>query len=242
MKAQWCANQDETRALQTSFFDDTREFVQNRLELPHVDFVGPQNMFDRMMMGSTYPGGDVAHQSLSKKLGRLPSSMPISNQAVSGALLGEASQPNVAEKDVMAYLQSGLAPPSASEDELAFVAQAGEAARRAKHAAVYARVTADQANKFMQAAATRAAELLRDPPISVLPTADIFPFYSASMSMWCVIAASNNASPAELPLVVEHISFEGPRVKSLPDGLPVNVPRELRAPRRNTRRDRDFFV
>merc|ERR1712048_406174 len=50
------------------------------------------------------------------------------------------------------------------------------------HAATYAKSNADKANQFFRIAMRKAKNLLRDPPILVNPTADVFPLYSASMA------------------------------------------------------------
>merc|ERR1712048_1233050 len=69
-----------------------------------------------------------------------------------------------------------------SDDELALMAQSSAAARRAVHAATYSRSAADKAAQFFKIAIRKAKNVFKDPPLLVMPTADIFPLYSASMA------------------------------------------------------------
>lgn len=75
-----------------------------------------------------------------------------------------------------------LVPASARNDALDLVTQANTAAQRSQREAAYAASAAEIARRFYRLAAREAKTIWHDPPISVAPTADVFPFYSAVAS------------------------------------------------------------
>eukprot|EP00928_Gymnodinium_smaydae_P082776 TRINITY_DN66072_c0_g1_i1.p1 TRINITY_DN66072_c0_g1~~TRINITY_DN66072_c0_g1_i1.p1 ORF type:complete len:270 (-),score=37.93 TRINITY_DN66072_c0_g1_i1:10-819(-) len=152
---------------------DNREWQQLDLSTPRVEYDGTGK-------GGYYPGGDVMYQMLTKRYGA-KKRWPSEEEHYKGARLGEYARPLIMDRNVLGYLNKAPVPLGASEDELALMAQASAAARRATEAAVYARSAADKADQFLQAGIRKAARVLKDPPINVKPTADVFPFYSASM-------------------------------------------------------------
>eukprot|EP00929_Paragymnodinium_shiwhaense_P107274 TRINITY_DN73362_c0_g1_i1.p1 TRINITY_DN73362_c0_g1~~TRINITY_DN73362_c0_g1_i1.p1 ORF type:complete len:256 (+),score=41.15 TRINITY_DN73362_c0_g1_i1:119-886(+) len=164
----------------TTSFED-REYTQQDLALPDVDFEGPSNVIESYLMKPRYPGGDVMNQTLWKKFGGKKGSWPQEELHYRGARLGEYARPTIMNKNLVGYLGSAPVPLSASDDELALMAQSSAAAKRAMSAAIYAQTAAAKADRFAKLGFVKLHRLLQDPPISVRPTADVFPFYSAAL-------------------------------------------------------------
>merc|ERR1719215_1200152 len=112
------------------------------------------------------------------------------------------------------YLNQAPVPMSPSEDLLTLMSEAGVGSKRARHAAMYAKMSVAQAEELFRLAQRRARQIFHDPPISVRPGADVFPFYSAaspvhvalvtscSLPRWCCGASLNLGSgsrPRRLP-------------------------------------------
>ena len=159
-------------------------------ELPTV-VKGVQQDFKSISgMGTNYPGGDVMNQSLWRKNGGDLNLWPKEERFYKGPRLGEYSRPIVVNRNVLGYLNQAPVPLSAAEDELTLVAHSNSAARRARAHAEYARQAAEKAEVFYNLAKQRARALfLPEPPISVKPTADVYPMYSASFCQSAAILA-----------------------------------------------------
>jgi len=108
------------------------------MELPKIDMEGPQGMSEQALMGTSWPGGDVMHQSLWRKFGPDLHFWSPEEKAYKGARVGEYARPLIMEANKLGYPNKAIVPFGASEDILGLVAQAGVAARRSRHAAVYA--------------------------------------------------------------------------------------------------------
>merc|ERR1740121_2042963 len=121
------------------------------------------------------------NQSLWRKGGYNQYMWPAEEKYFKGARLGEYARPLITNRNLLGYLNRAPVPLSASEDELGLLAQASSSTRRARQAATYAKSAADKAIAFYRAAKLKARAVFQDPPISVLPTADVFPLYSASL-------------------------------------------------------------
>jgi hypothetical protein len=142
-------------------------------------------------MNNRYPGGDVMYQSMWSKwrnmgamLGKGPTlsgQYPPEEDWYSGARLGEYARPLVMGPGKVGYLNQAPVPMSQSEDLLTLVSEAGVGSRRSRNAAIYAKQSAGQAMEFFRLAQRRARQIFHDPPVSVLPGADIWPMYSASV-------------------------------------------------------------
>lgn len=149
-------------------------------ELPHVVKGVHQDFKSIAGMGTNFPGGDVMYQSLWRKNGGDLNLWPKEERFYKGPRLGEYSRPIIVNRNVLGYLNQSPVPLSAAEDELSLVAHSNSAARRARAHAEYARQAAEKAEAFYELAKRRARALfLPDPPISVKPTADVYPMYSA---------------------------------------------------------------
>lgn len=167
--------------------------VLNR-ELPHND----HRTYDKFKrseikaMVTNYPGGDIMNQTMWRKM--VKNSLmgnvapPPEEEWYLGARLGEYAKPLVMGDDKVGYLPMAPVPFSASEDLLAQIAQSGVQARAARHAAMYAKAATKQAEEFFQLARRRAKQILRPPLMTVLPGADVFPFYSASSPAFLALA------------------------------------------------------
>merc|ERR1719218_280840 len=76
---------------------------------------------------------------------------------------------------------------SQSEDLLTLVSESGVGSRRARHAAMYAKQSAGQAEEFFRLAQRRLRQVLRDPPLTVTPGADVYPMYAAEAPLLLAI-------------------------------------------------------
>ena len=160
-----------TQTVSTAFADS---------ELPRVPKGVRQEFADISAMGTNFPGGDVMHQSLWRKNGADFNLWPKEERFYKGPRLGEYARPLVMNRNVLGYMNQAPVPLSAAEDELTLVAHASSAARRARAHAEYAQQASEKAEAFYKAAKARARALFYpDPPISVKPTADVYPMYSA---------------------------------------------------------------
>jgi len=154
---------------------------------------------DYFTMGSKYPGGDVMGQLPWQKwkhfsLTGTGVSVPPEEDWYAGARLGEYAKPLIMDEEKVGYLNQAPVPMSQSEDLLTLVSESGVGSRRARHAALYAKASAGQAEELFRLAQRRMRQVLRDPPLSVFPGGDVYPFYSASMPVLLVVP-----SPPRLP-------------------------------------------
>ncbi|CAJ1362159.1 unnamed protein product [Effrenium voratum] len=150
------------------------------VDLPPVKLGVKQDFRSIAGMGVNFPGGDVMYQSLWRKNGGDLNLWPKEERYYKGPRLGEYARPIIMNRNVLGYLNQAPVPLSAAEDELSLVAEASGGARRAKAHALYAQQAAEKARAFYKLAKARARALfLPDPPISVKPTADVYPMYSA---------------------------------------------------------------
>merc|ERR1719221_1853200 len=69
---------------------------------------------------------------------------------------------------------------SQSEDLFTLISESGVSSRRSRNAAIYAKQSAGQAMEFFRLAQRRARQIFHDPPVSVLPGADVYPMYSVT--------------------------------------------------------------
>ena len=149
-------------------------------ELPKVRKGVRQEFADISGMGTNFPGGDVMYQSLWRKNGGDFNLWPKEERFYKGPRLGEYARPLVMNRNVLGYINQAPVPPSPAEDELTLVAHANSAAKRARAHAEYARQASEKAEAFYRVAKARARDLFYpEPPISVKPTADVYPMYSA---------------------------------------------------------------
>ena len=163
--------------------------------LPKIRKGVRQQFSDIAAMGTSYPGGDVMYQSLWRKNGGDLNLWPKEERFYKGPRLGEYARPLVMNRNVLGYMNQSPVPLSAAEDELTLVAHASSASKRARAHAEYARQAAEKAEAFYKAAKARARALfLPDPPLSVKPTADVYPMYSAGPMAYPVSAVSASAS------------------------------------------------
>eukprot|EP00747_Dinoflagellata_sp_TGD_P180772 gnl/TRDRNA2_/TRDRNA2_33805_c0_seq1.p1 gnl/TRDRNA2_/TRDRNA2_33805_c0~~gnl/TRDRNA2_/TRDRNA2_33805_c0_seq1.p1 ORF type:complete len:218 (+),score=38.31 gnl/TRDRNA2_/TRDRNA2_33805_c0_seq1:9-662(+) len=124
---------------------------------------------------------DLMYQGLYEKFGPDHKDWPLEEQHYQGAHLGEYARPPVLGEKTLGGLPQATLPLGASEDELSLISQSASAARRARHAATYTASAAATARLFLHQAQVRARELFGgEAPISVMPTADVFPRYSAA--------------------------------------------------------------
>eukprot|EP00401_Gymnodinium_catenatum_P009766 CAMPEP_0117548244 /NCGR_PEP_ID=MMETSP0784-20121206/47552_1 /TAXON_ID=39447 /ORGANISM="" /LENGTH=287 /DNA_ID=CAMNT_0005345199 /DNA_START=35 /DNA_END=895 /DNA_ORIENTATION=+ len=169
-----------------------RSALQERIELPKVDGMGPEKSEGAEL--PYFAGGDVMYQLLYRKLGGDVTDWPKISGRTPWRVLQAAGSQQVPRR----AMHKAPVPLNASEDELALMAQASAAAKRAITAATYARSSADKANEFLRFGVQKAKDILRDPPIRVTPTADVFPLYSsafvAEAFLVCVAAVSATAS------------------------------------------------
>eukprot|EP00438_Fugacium_kawagutii_P022901 Skav224163 [mRNA] locus=scaffold2007:230157:230732:+ [translate_table: standard] len=168
-------------------------------ELPHVVKGVHQDFKSIAGMGTNFPGGDVMYQSLWRKNGGDLNLWPKEERFYKGPRLGEYARPIIVNRNVLGYLNQSPVPLSAAEDELTLVAHSNSAARRARAHAEYARQAAEKAEAFYNLAKQRARALfLPDPPISVKPTADVYPMYSAGCQSADLLTwASGSALPRQ---------------------------------------------
>lgn len=205
--------------------------------LPVID-LRKHNEFEpgeMMTMGSAYPGGDVMNQTMWSKWRDANSichpwstdctNIPPEEDWYAGARLGEYARPLIMGENKVGYLNQAPVPMSQSEDLFTLVSESGVGSRRARHAALYAKQSAGQAEEFFRLAQRRLRQVLRDPPLTVRPGADVYPLYSA-------------AAPALLSLVTPPYDAEHYRAR-------VSPAQQLRKPHllRRTKRQRpdDFF-
>lgn len=138
---------------------------------------------EQMGMKNRYPGGDVMHQAMWAKwrgMGTFSGTVPPEEDWYAGARLGEYARPLIMGPQRVGYLNQAPVPMSPSEDLLTLVSEAGVGSRRASNAAMYAKQTAGQAMEFFRLAQRRARQIFHDPPVTVRPGGDVWPFYSAA--------------------------------------------------------------
>jgi len=170
----------EEGIIQTSY---GRKVIRSGLpvfDLREHDDVG---MLENLEMKNRYPGGDVMHQLMWAKwkgVGTMSPTVPPEEDWYAGARLGEYARPLIMGPERVGYLNQAPVPMSPSEDLLTLVSEAGVGSRRATNAAVYAKQSAGQAMEFFRLAQRRARQIFHDPPVSVRPGGDVWPFYSAS--------------------------------------------------------------
>lgn len=150
-----------------------------------------------MALGAETPGGDVMGQTAwqkwrvnargGHKFGGV--SVPPEEDWYLGAKLGEYARPLIMGEGKVGYLNQAPVPMSPSEDLLTLMSEAGVGSRRARHAAMYAKMSAAQAEEFFRLAQRRARQIFHDPPISVRPGGDVFPFYSAASPVHAALVA-----------------------------------------------------
>merc|ERR1712139_447431 len=145
-------------------------------------------------MKSKYPGGDVMNQAMYEKwryYSRLGTGVqvPPEEDWYAGARLGEYGRPLVMSENKVGYLNQAPVPMSNTEDLLTLVSESGVGSRRARHAALYAKASAGQAEEFFRLAQRRLRQVLRDPPMTVTPGADVYPMYAASAPALLALAA-----------------------------------------------------
>lgn len=147
-----------------------------------------------VQLGSETPGGDVMGQTVWQKwrhnarIGK-GVSVPPEEDWYGGAKLGEMARPLIMGEGKVGYLNQAPVPMSPSEDLLTLMAEAGVGSRRARHAAMYAKMSVGQAEEFFRLAQRRARQMFHDPTVSVRPGADVFPFYSAASPVFVALAA-----------------------------------------------------
>lgn len=164
--------------------------------LPEIDVRNHKDikMTEYMEMGTKYPGGDVMGQLPWQKwryFNKLKTgvSVPPEEDWYAGARLGEYAKPLIMGENKVGYLNQAPVPMSQSEDLLTLVSESGVGSRRARHAALYAKASAAQADEFFRLAQRRARQIFHDPPLSVTPGADVFPLYSAAAPALLALAA-----------------------------------------------------
>lgn len=144
-------------------------------------------------MGNETPGGDIMGQTAWQKWKHNARpmkgpSVPPEEDWYLGAKLGEMARPLIMGEGKVGYLNQAPVPMSPSEDLLTLMAEAGVGSRRARHAAMYAKMSVGQAEELFRLAQRRARQIFHDPPISVRPGADVYPFYSATSPVTVALA------------------------------------------------------
>ena len=190
------------------------------LELPKVKKDVRQEFADISAMGTNFPGGDVMYQSLWRKNGGDLNLWPKEERFYKGPRLGEYARPLVMNRNVLGYMNQAPVPVSPAEDELTLVAHASSAAKRARAHAEYAQQAAEKAQAFYKAAKSRARALfIPDPPISVKPTADVYPMYSAgpmapmaaSVSASLILAGCSDKGSSKSHSASRFLGLDSPR-------------------------------
>lgn len=167
-----------------------------RIDLRKHDKLSYKDLFT---MKSKYPGGDIMHQGMFEKWRQYSTTgatvqVPPEEDWYAGARLGEYARPLIMDENKVGYLNQAPVPMSQSEDLLTIISEAGVGSRRARHAALYAKASAGQAEEFFRLAQRRLRQVLRDPPLTVAPGGDVYPMYAAAAPALLALAAPPCAS------------------------------------------------
>eukprot|EP00405_Crypthecodinium_cohnii_P044013 CAMPEP_0206580192 /NCGR_PEP_ID=MMETSP0325_2-20121206/33004_1 /ASSEMBLY_ACC=CAM_ASM_000347 /TAXON_ID=2866 /ORGANISM="Crypthecodinium cohnii, Strain Seligo" /LENGTH=255 /DNA_ID=CAMNT_0054086159 /DNA_START=21 /DNA_END=788 /DNA_ORIENTATION=+ len=161
-------------------------------QLPVIELEPPSR---RTTAGNVWPGGDVMGQSPYRMWWLDKDMWPPEERYYKGARLGEYARPPITNENVVGFPLRAPVPLSQSEDELTLAAEASAESKTAREAAVYAVSAANKADAFYRLAMRKVKRLLRDPPLSVRPTADVFPLYSAAVP-WPMLHVCTAATAA----------------------------------------------
>lgn len=180
----------EDEIINSSFGHKVIKLGLPKFDTRNHDEVGPLEFAE---MGSKYPGGDVMSQSMWQKWKAVTKQIrgiPAEEDTYAGARLGEYARPvaDMEDEEENGSLNEAPVPMSQAQDMLTLVSESGVGSRRARHAAMYAKQTAKQAEEFFRLAQRRARQIFHDPPVTVLPGADVYPFYSAASPAMLAVA------------------------------------------------------